>query len=143
MKILERNWRGIIASIFHWPVAAVLVAIGILLVGLIWQNFFNLAVGAFVGDLSSHEIVERIFFIFLEIEIAAAIKIYFQANFHFPLRFFLYVGVTDLVRNLIIRQDDAKAALWLSLAVVLIIVALTLWEMKDRKKQNQENEIDL
>ena len=125
-----QNWRKIIAEIFHWPTVAILLAIGILFVALIFKNFYFTLAGSLAGNLDSHEIVEEVFAIFLQIEIVASIKIYFASNLHFPLRFFLYVAVTDLIRNLIVHQNEPHAVLLFAVAIVLTVAALKLWEIK-------------
>jgi protein PsiE len=131
LRKFSKNWRKFVAEIFHLPTVLILISIGILFVGLIFKNFYFVVIGAVSGDLNSHEIIEKIFLIFLEIEIVASIKIYFNSNFHFPLRFFLYIGITDLVRSLIVRQNDPHAVLFFAIAIVLTIASLKLWEFRN------------
>jgi len=137
---MKTNFRKLLVKILHYPTAGILFSIGVLLLGLIFKNFYFLVIDAFAGSLNSHTVVEEVFLIFLQIEIVAAIKIYFAANFHFPLRFLLYVSITDLIRHLIIRRDEPVTAIFFAGAIAIIIGALSLWEFKNAKLSNGEHD---
>lgn len=48
-------------------------------------------------------LIEELITFFLYFEFIALIVKYFKNNFHFPLNFFLYIGITAIVRLLIIK----------------------------------------
>lgn len=80
---------------------------------------------------------------FLFIELVAAIKIYFSENYHFPLRFFVYMWITDLIRHVIVSHNDWKETLYFSLAIFVLIICLAIMDYKNKlllKKIEKENE---
>ncbi len=53
---------------------------------------------------------------------------YFKNNFHFPLDFFLYIGITALVRLLIIVHESALDMLLWSISILVLVCSLVLVE---------------
>ncbi|MFC2527221.1 MAG: phosphate-starvation-inducible PsiE family protein [Veillonella parvula] len=53
---------------------------------------------------------------------------YFKNNFHFPLDFFLYIGITAIVRLLIIDHESALDMLLWSISILVLVCCLVLVE---------------
>ena len=53
---------------------------------------------------------------------------YLKNNFHFPLDFFLYIGITALVRLLIIDHESALDMLLWSISILVLVCSLVLVE---------------
>jgi len=50
---------------------------------------------------------------------------YFQSGLHFPLRYFVYIGITAIVRLIIIDHESPMDVLIYSAAILLLVI--TLW----------------
>ncbi len=143
-KTLIQSWKKWIIKILHIPTSAILLTIAGFFIYLTFKLFFFTVLEFFNGEMiSSHEILENIFLIFLYIEIIASIKIYFEENFHFPLKFFFYIGMTDIIRSMIIFKEDPKLVLSYTLALLILVIALSILEVKNFylfKKRGKEDE---
>ena len=73
-------------------------------------------------------LIEELITFFLYFEFIALIVKYFKNNFHFPLDFFLYIGVTAIVRLLIIDHESAFDNLIWSVAIFVLVCSLVLVE---------------
>ena len=73
-------------------------------------------------------LIEELITFFLYFEFIALIVKYFKNNFHFPLDFFLYIGVTAIVRLLIIDNESAFDNLIWSVAIFVLVCSLVLVE---------------
>ena len=73
-------------------------------------------------------VIEELITFFLYFEFIALIVKYFKNNFHFPLDFFLYIGITAIVRLLIIDHESAFDNLIWSLAIFVLVCSLVLVE---------------
>ena len=73
-------------------------------------------------------LIEELITFFLYFEFIALIVKYFKNNFHFPLDFFLYIGITAIVRLLIIDHESAFDNLILSVAIFVLVCSLVLVE---------------
>ena len=73
-------------------------------------------------------LIEELITFFLYFEFIALIVKYFKNNFHFPLDFFLYIGITAIVRLLIIDHESAFDNLIWSIAIFVLVCSLVLVE---------------
>ena len=73
-------------------------------------------------------LIEELITFFLYFEFIALIVKYFKNNFHFPLDFFLYIGVTAIVRLLIIDHESAFDNLIWSVTIFVLVCSLVLVE---------------
>ncbi|WP_314726612.1 phosphate-starvation-inducible protein PsiE [uncultured Veillonella sp.] len=80
------------------------------------------------GDSTYSSVIEELITFFLYFEFIALIVKYFKNNFHFPLDFFLYIGITAIVRLLIIDHESAFDNLIWSVAIFVLVCSLVLVE---------------
>ena len=80
------------------------------------------------GYSTYFSIIEELITFFLYFEFIALIIKYFKNNFHFPLDFFLYIGITAIVRLLIIDHESAFDNLIWSVAILVLVCSLVLVE---------------
>ena len=73
-------------------------------------------------------LIEELITFFLYFEFIALIVKYFKNNFHFPLDFCLYIGVTAIVRLLIIDHESEFDNLIWSVAIFVLVFSLVLVE---------------
>lgn len=86
----------------------------------------QLALANIYGDNTYSPLIEELITFFLYFEFIALIVKYFKNNFHFPLDFFLYIGITAIVRLLIISHDAAFDILTWSLSILVLVISLVL-----------------
>src|SRR3990172_5998200 len=81
------------------------------------------AVVAFIGMAAKgHATIEDILLLFIYLELGAMVGIYFKTN-HMPVRFLLYVGVTALIRMLIVSHEPDRGILFVSGAILILAIA--------------------
>ncbi|PTG65211.1 phosphate-starvation-inducible protein PsiE [Staphylococcus cohnii] len=71
-------------------------------------------------------VIEKMLVAFMHIEFIILIIQYFKRNYHFSLQFFIYVGITAVIRFIIVEHYNAIETMILSLTIVVLIVALYL-----------------
>ncbi|VTP62426.1 phosphate-starvation-inducible protein PsiE [Leclercia adecarboxylata] len=74
-------------------------------------------------------------FTFFYFEFIALIVKYFQSGFHFPLRYFVYIGITAIVRLIIVDHKSPLDVLLYSAAILLLVVTLWLCNSKRLKRE--------
>ncbi|WP_380182730.1 phosphate-starvation-inducible protein PsiE [Kalamiella sp. sgz302252] len=74
---------------------------------------------------SSYLLIEGIVIYFLYFEFIALIVKYFQSGYHFPLRYFVYIGITAIIRLIIVDHKNPFDTLAYSVAILILVV--TLW----------------
>ena len=73
-------------------------------------------------------LIEELITFFLDFEFIALIVKYYKNNFHVPLNFFLYIGITAIVRLLIIDHESSYDNLIWSVAIFVLVCSLVLVE---------------
>ena len=109
LQIKNKRPNFKIPSIFQFALNIALVLLGITLCVLLGKEilyFINISI--FNQGIENHYILlESILIFFLYFEFIAMIVKYFLEDYHFPLRYFLYIGITALIRLVIVDHDDS------------------------------------
>ncbi|WP_239256174.1 phosphate-starvation-inducible protein PsiE [Listeria ilorinensis] len=121
----------------RWALNFALVLVGLTLVVFLireaWYIFSNLLI--LDTKESYYEMMAQILVFFLYFEFIALIIKYFESGYHFPLRYFIYIGITAIVRLIIVDHSDALATLFLAGAILLLTGALYLANTKLLKRE--------
>ncbi|WP_307258037.1 phosphate-starvation-inducible protein PsiE [Oikeobacillus pervagus] len=78
--------------------------------------------------------LERILIFFLYFEFIAMIVKYFKEEYHFPLRYFLYIGITAMVRLIIVEHDDAINTMFNSMVILILIIGYFIMNLTPRDR---------
>jgi len=92
------------------------------------RETYNLALVLFVNndESSSYLLIEGIVIYFLYFEFIALIVKYFSSGYHFPLRYFIYIGITAIIRLIIVDHKSPYDTLVYACAILVLVVTLFL-----------------
>lgn len=122
MKKLERA-REFLVSIFQLLLNTSLTVLALILAFLMIMEIKDITMLIiFVQEASFSELLEKILVFFLYFEFIALIVKYFKEHYHFPLRYFMYIGITAMLRVIIIDHDNAIDTLLFSIAILVLVV---------------------
>lgn len=137
-KNVDQHAFGIkFANILQWILNAALIVLSVILVILLGKQTFELGqiIVLKASDTTiAYVLAERIVVYFLYFEFLALIVKYFNAGFHFPLRYFLYIGITAMIRLIIVDHSNAIGTLAIAAAILLMVAALFLVNIAEKKK---------
>ncbi|GLR07951.1 phosphate-starvation-inducible protein PsiE [Mixta theicola] len=121
------NSEKIIATIMQWILNVGLLFLGIILIVFLGKETIHLAnVLLNTGEAASaYLLVEGIVIWFLYFEFIALIVKYFQSGYHFPLRYFIYIGITAIIRLIVVDHKNPFDTLCYSAAILILVI--TLW----------------
>jgi len=132
MTSLTRPRVEFIATILQTVLNLGLLSLGLILVVFLGKETVHLADVLFAPEQTSkYELV--VYFLYFEF-IALIVK-YFQSGFHFPLRYFVYIGITAIVRLIIVDHKSPLDVLLYSAAILLLVVTLWLCNSKRLKRE--------
>ena len=77
---------------------------------------------------------------FLYFEFIAMIVKYFKEDYHFPLRYFLYIGITAMTRVIIVEHDNPVHTLLNSLVILILIGRCFIINMTPRARPEIANQ---
>ena len=116
-----------LATVLQWVLNLGLLSLAIILIVFLGKETIHLANVLFnTGEqASSYLLIEGIVIYFLYFEFIALIVKYFQSGYHFPLRYFVYIGITAIIRLIIVDHKNPFDTLCSSAAILILVV--TLW----------------
>ncbi|MCQ6278575.1 phosphate-starvation-inducible protein PsiE [Bacillus sp. EB600] len=78
----------------------------------------------------------NILIFFLYFEFITMIVKYFKEEYHFPIRYFIYIGITALVRIIIVDHEHPVNTLLYSLAILVLIIGYFIINLTPRERPN-------
>lgn len=80
----------------------------------------------------------NILIFFLYFEFIAMIVKYFKEDYHFPLRYFIYIGITAMVRLVIVDHEHPMHTLIYSFVILILIIGYFIINMTPRDRPDSE-----
>lgn len=117
----------VIAAVLQWVLNVGLLILAVILIVFLGKETIHLAnVLLNTGEAASaYLLVEGIVIWFLYFEFIALVVKYFQSGYHFPLRYFVYIGITAIIRLIVVDHKNPFDTLCYSAAILILVV--TLW----------------
>ena len=136
MSSVYRTLVNFIATAMQTVLNLGLLCLGIILIVFLGKETLHLADVLFTPEpTSKYRLVEGLVVYFLYFEFIALIVKYFQSGFHFPLRYFVYIGITAIVRLIIIDHESPMAVLIYSAAILILVITLWLCNSNRLKRE--------
>lgn len=136
MSSVYRPLVNFIATAMQTVLNLGLLCLGIILIVFLGKETLHLADVLFTPEpTSKYRLVEGLVVYFLYFEFIALIVKYFQSGFHFPLRYFVYIGITAIVRLIIVDHQSPVDVLMYSGSILLLVV--TLWICNSKRLRRE------
>ena len=134
MPSVYRPLVNFVAKAMQAVLNLALLCLGIILVVFLGKE--TLAHVLFTPEpVSKYKLVEGLVVYFLYFEFIALIVKYFESGFHFPLRYFVYIGITAIVRLIIVDHESPLAVLIYSAAILILVITLWLCNSNRLKRE--------
>ena len=86
--------------------------------------------------------LDNILVFFLYFEFITMIVKYFEEDYHFPLRYFMYIGITAMVRLIIVEHEQPTDTLVISLVILVLIIGYYIINITPRERPGFEKTKD-
>jgi protein PsiE len=103
-----------------------LVILSLILIYCLFKELFDILNDASRGNSDVHEIFGKVLIFFLYFGFISMIVKYFGENYHFPLRYLLYIGITATIRYVIVNNGDTMRDLWSAGVIFVLIISYQL-----------------
>lgn len=80
----------------------------------------------------------NILLFFLYFEFITMIVKYFKEEYHFPLRYFLYIGITAMIRLIIVDHDHPMNTLFYSIVILILIIGYFILNITPRERPDSK-----
>jgi len=117
-----------IAVIMQRILNVFLLGLAAILMLFLGRETYHLALVLFVNndESSSYMLIEGIVIYFLYFEFIALIVKYFASGYHFPLRYFVYIAITAIIRFIIVDHKSPIDTLLYTAAILVLVFTLYL-----------------
>ncbi|MDF2068580.1 phosphate-starvation-inducible protein PsiE [Bacillus sp. Cr_A10] len=89
------------------------------------------------GSNDYKQFLANILIFFLYFEFITMIVKYFKEDYHFPLRYFLYVGITAMIRLIIVEHDHPIDTLLYSIVILILIIGYFIMNVTPLERPNR------
>ncbi|WP_042354516.1 phosphate-starvation-inducible protein PsiE [Bacillus rubiinfantis] len=140
MDEIKRNFtstRYLIPKIFQLFLNLSLILLGIIIAFLLVKElvvFLQILLNGGSNDFKLF--LANILIFFLYFEFISMIVKYFKENYHFPIRYLLYIGITAMVRIIIVDHDHPVNAFFYSLIILILIIGYFIINLTPRERQD-------
>lgn len=111
---LATHLSGIMPKLLKNILISFVLSLAIVLMIALCKISYNLFLMALTPDhLVTSTLAEQILNFFLYFGFLGLISQYFRSGYHFPLRYFIYTGITAMVRLIIVEHENALARFYL------------------------------
>lgn len=76
----------------------------------------------------------KILVFFLYFEFITMIVKYFKEDYHFPLRYFMYIGITAMLRLIIVEHESAMDTLIFAAVILVLIIGYYIINITPRER---------
>lgn len=138
MSHRKRNkWKDIdIAQILQFALNTALILLALSLCVLLAKEIYYFIKMALYDPKIriEFELLERILIFFLYFEFIAMIVKYFKEDYHFPIRYFLYIGITAMIRLIIVYHENPVHTLLYTLSILVLIIGYYIMNSATARK---------
>jgi len=100
-----------------------LVFLSIILSFLLLKELVVISQMIVVGGTIGYKLfLESILIFFLYFEFITMIVKYFKEDYHFPIRYFIYVGITAMTRLIIVEHHNPTDTLLFTIVILILII---------------------
>lgn len=112
-----------------------LAVLALVLVFLMLRELVGFIIALFQADNYDYkEVLADILVFFLYFEFITMIVKYFKEDYHFPLRYFIYIGITAMIRLIIVEHEDPMHTLLFALVILVLIIGYFIINMTPRQR---------
>ena len=129
---LEKLPKTVI-GILKVVLSTALIALAIVLVIALAKITYSLALMVInPSSVVPYAVAEEAVMFFLYFGFIGLIVQYFKSGYHFPLRYFIYAGITAMLRLIIVNHESASETILFAGAILIMVIALCLILYSDK-----------
>ncbi|OOF79777.1 phosphate-starvation-inducible protein PsiE [Rodentibacter caecimuris] len=116
-----------VINILKYVLSTALIALSIVLIIALAKITYSLALMVINSStVVPYALAEQAVMFFLYFGFIGLIVQYFKSGYHFPLRYFIYAGITAMLRLIIVSHENAVDTLLFAGAILIMVLALCL-----------------
>ena len=117
----------VVTSILKIVLCSALIALAVVLIIALAKITYSLAMMVLnPSSVVPYDVAEQAVMFFLYFGFIGLIVQYFKSGYHFPLRYFIYAGITAMLRLIIVNHESSVDTILFAGAILIMVIALCL-----------------
>lgn len=117
----------IVVNMLKYVLSTSLIALAVVLIIALAKITYSLALMVInPSTVVPYAVAEQAVMFFLYFGFIGLIVQYFKSGYHFPLRYFIYAGITAMLRLIIVIHESAVDTILFAGAILIMVIALCL-----------------
>ncbi|MBD8005449.1 phosphate-starvation-inducible protein PsiE [Bacillus norwichensis] len=138
-KLKNLTLEQLIPKVLQAVLNISLIFLAIILSALLVQELFIFGQILLEKENNDYKLfLANILLFFLYFEFITMIVKYFKEDYHFPLRYFLYIGITAMIRLIIVDHDHPINTLLYSLVILILIIGYFIMNITPRERPDSK-----
>lgn len=129
---LKIKWIDVFTALIRGMLNISLCFVGLILTIFLLREGSYMAAMLYnnTSEKSSYDLIEALVTYFLFFEFVALIVVYFKSGCHFPLRYFIYIAITAIIRLLIVDHSSAQDTILYCASIFILSTILLFTKSK-------------
>lgn len=116
-----------VVTVLKYVLSSSLIALALVLIIALVKIIYSLALMVMSPyAVVPYAVAEQAVMFFLYFGFIGLIVQYFKSGYHFPLRYFIYAGITAMLRLIIVMHESAVDTILFAGAILIMVIALCL-----------------
>lgn len=111
-----------------------LILLGTMLSILLVKELVHFCSVILFKEATIHYFLEEVLVFFLYFEFISMIVKYFRDSYHFPMRYFLYIGITAMIRIIIVDHNNPVNTLLYACVILTLIISYYIINKTPRER---------
>ena len=117
----------VVTGILKIVLSSALIALAVVLIIALAKITYSLAMMVLnTSSVVPYDVAEQAVMFFLYFGFIGLIVQYFKSGYHLPLRYFIYAGITAMLRLIIVNHESSVDTILFAGAILIMVIALCL-----------------
>lgn len=123
-----------ISRLLQFVLNVSLIGLAIILSILLMKTLGEIYFVSIEDHTNFHHFLGKILIFFLYFEFISMTVKYFRDQYHFPLRYFIYIGITAMIRLIIVEHADPIHTLFYAAVILTLIIGYFIINKTPRER---------
>lgn len=124
--MLGTSWfknRKLLIKLYQTVLNISLLLLSLILTYFLFRELYYIFTDLLLGNKNVHQIFGKVLIFFLYFGFISIIVQYFKENYHFPIRYLLYIGITATIRFIIVNNGESAHNFWLAIIILVLTIS--------------------
>ncbi|MFF2879027.1 phosphate-starvation-inducible protein PsiE [Gottfriedia sp. NPDC057991] len=124
--MLGTSWfknRKMLIKLYQTVLNISLFFLSLILAYFLFRELYYIFNDVLLGNKNVHQIFGKVLIFFLYFGFISIIVQYFKENYHFPIRYLLYIGITATIRFIIVNNGESDHNFWLAIIILVLTIS--------------------